>query len=175
MGNEAAEEQSRSRRTMCSEPAVAHRRKHEQPRKKARAQSKGKGCAQIARAKPKSRYQKQIQECERDPNHIMHGDRDRYFMIDWGHPPDVTVQELPTGYRGKPPARQTGRQEYDPPQLECSDTENIHGDRGEYPDEDTSYVKNGHTFNLSSYSTACLIVSFLCRFAICIHASLSEY
>ena len=60
MGNEATEKQSRPRRAMCAEPAVAHGRKHDQPWKEVRAQSEGKGYDQIPRAKPKGRYHEQI-------------------------------------------------------------------------------------------------------------------
>ena len=93
---------------MCAEPTVAHGRKHDQPWKEAREQSKSKGYDQISRAEPKSRYQEQIQERERDPNRIVHRHRDRDFMIDWGHPPDVTVQDLPTSYTSKPSTSQMG-------------------------------------------------------------------
>src|SRR5215469_12011225 len=107
MGNETTEKQSSSRRTMCAEPTVAHGRKHEQPWKDVREQSKGKGYDQIARAKPKSRYEEEIQKRKRDPNRIVHGHCDRHFITDWWHPSDVAVQNLPTSYRSKPPTSQT--------------------------------------------------------------------
>jgi hypothetical protein len=31
--------------------------------------------------------------------------RDRHFVSDWRHFPDVTAQELPASYRSEPPAR----------------------------------------------------------------------
>jgi hypothetical protein len=74
----------------------------------------------------------------------MHRSRDRHFVIDGRRLTDVAVHKLPASYGGKPPARQTWRQERDPSQLQSGDTEDIHEDGGEDSDDNVSPVEQGH-------------------------------